>query len=38
MDAMEFCVQTGYISGRDNKLRPKEALTRAEAIILMNQI
>ena len=34
-DAIRFCIRYGYISGRGNKIAPKETLTRAEAATMI---
>ncbi len=38
VNMLEFCRKRGFISGRNGKLLPKEALTRAEAVTLMNRL
>ena len=38
INMLEFCSQRGFISGRNGKLLPKEALTRAEAVTLMSKL
>lgn len=35
IDMLEFCIQRGFISGRNGKLLPKQTLTRAEAVTLI---
>lgn len=38
INMLEFCSQRGFISGRNGKLLPKEALTRAEAVTLISKL
>ena len=38
VNMLEFCRKRGFISGRNGKLLPKEALTRAEAVTLMSKL